>query len=75
MSEVEIVEVTAPIEIAIVGDRLHATVTSGTRKRTYALAFAKAREAAERAARALNEHQRQPSVVKAFRRKRPSAHG
>lgn len=32
----EVVEATAPIEFALVGDRIHATITSGGCRQTYA---------------------------------------
>lgn len=60
----DIVEVTAPVELAIVDDRLHATVVSGSYRRTYALSFHKARNAAQAAAALLDQHDRKQSNVR-----------
>lgn len=66
----EIVEVTGPIELRIVGDRLHATVDSGGIKRTYALSFHRARNAVQAAAVLLDERERKPSNVRQIRKGR-----
>lgn len=74
--EAEVVEVTANIELQIVGDRLHATVTSGNRKRTYSLSFNRARNAAKGAIVLLNEQVAKPTnVARLGDRKRPPRHG
>lgn len=49
-------EVTEPIELAIVDDRLQFTITSGTRKRTYSASFHKCRNAATAACILLDQH-------------------
>lgn len=46
MPDSDIREVTEPIELALVDDRLHFTVVSGRRRRTYSISFHKARGAA-----------------------------
>lgn len=64
----DVVEVTAPIQLAIVGDRLHATLVSGRKKRTYAIKFCEARKAASDASFLLDQDTRKPSNVRPFRR-------
>lgn len=70
MAEIEVVEVTAPIELKIVGDRLHATVTSGNHKRTYALSFHKARNAAQAAGTLLDDAAKKADNVRPLRKPR-----
>ena len=57
-SNSDVVEITEPIELAIVDDRLHFTCISGQRRRTYAISFHKARNAAHIAVNLLDERQR-----------------
>lgn len=43
MPDSDVVEVTAPVEMEIVDDRLQFTLISGKRQRTYSISFHKAR--------------------------------
>lgn len=63
-------EITAPIDISIVGDRLHVVLHSGPSERIYSVSFHKARKAIATATRLLDEHARELAVVKPFKRKR-----
>lgn len=58
----DIVEITEPIDLAIVDDRLHFTCISGRRRRTYSVSFHKARSAAHIAVNLLDERQRISTV-------------
>lgn len=72
----EITEVTAPVEFAIVDDRLHFTLVSGSQRRTYAITFHKARNAAQGAVSLLDQRERESrGSVRKFRRGVGSAHG
>lgn len=54
--ESDVTEVTAPVDFQIVEDRLHFTLTSGSRKRTYAISFHKARGAIQAGIVLLDQH-------------------
>lgn len=58
----EVVEVTEAVDFAIVGDRLHFTLTSGAKQRTFAICFHRARCAAAAAVRLLNDGDRQTRI-------------
>lgn len=57
MSDSDVVEITEPIELAIVDDRLHFTCISGKSRRTYSITFHKSRSAAHVAIGLLDEKQ------------------
>lgn len=59
MPHTEVVEVTAPVELAIDGDRMWFTLVSGERRRTYSISFHKARGAAMAATVLLNQRDRE----------------
>jgi hypothetical protein len=69
-----VVEITEPIGIEIVGDRLHATFTSGSTSWRFAVTFNKARLAAVGAQFMLDEHEA-ANVVEFRPKKRRRPHG
>jgi hypothetical protein len=70
MPDSDITEVTQPVDFAIIEDRLHFTLTSGSRKRTYAITFHKARGAAHEVGVLLDERDRDGCDIRQFKRKR-----
>jgi hypothetical protein len=54
----EITEVSAAVDFAIVDDRLHFTLTSGSRKQTFAISFHRARAASQACMRLLDQRER-----------------
>lgn len=60
-------EITEPIELAIVEDRLVFTCTSGTRRQTYSLSFHKARNACMASQVLLDGHANKARIAQ-FRR-------
>lgn len=69
MPDYDITEVTQPVEFAIVEDRLHFTLTSGSRGRTYSITFHKAANAAHEVKVLLHERDQRVCDVREFRRK------
>lgn len=65
----DVVEITEPIELRIVDDRLHFTCISGKRTRTYSISFHKARNAAHQAGLLLDERDRNARVAQFKRSK------
>lgn len=57
-----VIEITAPIEIEIVDDRLQFTFISGNQRHTYSVSHYKARNAAHVAVNLLNERQDRANV-------------
>jgi hypothetical protein len=51
----DIIEVTADVEFAIIGDRLHFTLISGPNRHPYAITFGKAERAGATAIRLVGE--------------------
>jgi hypothetical protein len=58
----DVLSVTEPITMGVVGDRLHITLISGSRAQTYAVKFNDADDAAFRIARLLEESAREHRV-------------
>lgn len=71
----EVVEITEPIVLAIVDDRLHFTCISGERRRTYSISFHKAANSAHQVGLMLDERQRQSRVHLLERRDGHAASG
>jgi hypothetical protein len=59
----DVVEVTEPVELAVVDDRLHVTFVSGQRSRTYSLSFHKARNSIHAAMRLLDKASERSRVL------------
>jgi hypothetical protein len=76
-NESEVTEVTAPVDFMVVEDRLHFTLTSGQRKRTFSITFHKARNAAHLAVALLDQEQGGRGNVSPIRAKSidPRGHG
>lgn len=74
-SDSDVTEVTAPVDFMVVEDRLHFTLTSGQRKRTFSITFHKARNAAHVAVALLDQEQGGRANVSPFRAKSAHPHG
>jgi hypothetical protein len=62
-------EITEPVQLSIVGDRMHFTLVSGPCARTYSISFHRARGAMHLTGRLLDEHDRRIAEVRPLRRK------